>query len=179
MAVSGVGGGGSPAKLKQRMGAAVSGGGVGEVKGRRGVLEPRWRRREIWRASVKSSGLFLSLCYIFGNKKTSGEGGFERGIEWSRRRGSESSYGGEIARRMAAVADASREMRFALTRACGDGEDRGGGREVALGLLLAHGASGALEVDQGRGSIHARLGMCARCACVRPEEGDRCGARWS
>ena len=165
----------SPAKLKRRMGVAVSGGGVGEVKGRRGVLERRWRRRELRRAPVKSAGLFLSLCCVFGNTKTSGEGGFERGIEWSRRTGYESSYGGEIARQTAAGEDASRKMRFALTRACGDGEDRGGGCEVALGLLLAHGGSGALEVDQGRGSIQARLGLCARCACVRPEEGDRCG----
>ena len=63
---------------------------------------------------MKSAGLFLSLCCVFGNKNMSSEGGFERGIEWSRRRGSASSYGGEIARRMAAVGDAPHEIQVVL-----------------------------------------------------------------
>ena len=42
---------------------------------------------------------------------------------------------------------------------------------VALGLLLAHGDSGALEVDQGRGVN--RLGLGVRAARLRPARGGR------
>ena len=72
------------------------------------------------------AGSLLSLRCKLGKAKVSNGCEEERGVERSRRCGSARSYGGAIFRRTAADGGAPGEMRFALARACGNREDRGG-----------------------------------------------------
>ena len=63
---------------------------------------------------------------------------------------------------------------IAPTSACGNEEDRDKSCGVSLGVLLAYGRSGALEVDQGRGAN--RLGLGMRACGIRLGGGDEQGA---
>mgnify|MGYP000873038230 CR=1 FL=1 len=108
------------------MGAASSVGGGGDENGDWFVLCRRRRRRKRGVLRRSQAGSLLSLRYELGNAKVSNGCAGYRGVDRSRRCGSARSYGGAIFRRTAADVGAPGEMRFALARACGNREDRGG-----------------------------------------------------